>query len=88
MDRRFDFVRAANSRIVVGNGIEAQLGPAIDALRPDGIVIVHDANLGELAASHSAGKEIKLEKALDGMPVPLHPGAARYLKEKGLKAGS
>lgn len=45
-------------------------------------------NLGELAASHSAGKEIKLEKALDGMPVPLHPGAARYLKEKGLKAGS
>ena len=45
-------------------------------------------NLGELAASHSAGKEIKLEKALDGMPVPLHPGAARYLKEKGLKVGS
>ena len=45
-------------------------------------------NLSELAASHSAGKEIKLEKALDGMPVPLHPGAARYLKEKGLKVGS
>ncbi|WP_353186868.1 TAXI family TRAP transporter solute-binding subunit, partial [Bosea sp. (in: a-proteobacteria)] len=45
-------------------------------------------NLGELAASHAAGKEIKLEKALDGMPVPLHPGAARYLKEKGLKVGS
>lgn len=45
-------------------------------------------NLGDLAASHAAGKDIKLEKALDGMPVPLHPGAARYLKEKGLKAGS
>lgn len=45
-------------------------------------------NLGDLAASHSAGKAIKLENALDGMPVPLHPGAARYLKEKGLKVGS
>ena len=45
-------------------------------------------NLGDLAASHAAGKEIKLEKALDGMPIPLHPGAARYLKEKGLKTGS
>nr|WP_244595826.1 TAXI family TRAP transporter solute-binding subunit [Bosea lathyri] len=45
-------------------------------------------NLTELGASHSAGKAIKLENALDGMPVPLHPGAARYLKEKGLKAGS
>jgi len=45
-------------------------------------------NLAELGASHSAGKAIKLESALDGMPVPLHPGAARYLKEKGLKVGS
>lgn len=45
-------------------------------------------NLSDLAASHAAGKAIKLENALDGMPVPLHPGAARYLKEKGLKVGS
>jgi len=45
-------------------------------------------NLAELGASHSAGKAIKLENALDGMPIPLHPGAARYLKEKGLKVGS
>lgn len=45
-------------------------------------------NLGDLAAAHAAGKAIKLESALEGMPVPLHPGAARYFKEKGLKAGS
>lgn len=45
-------------------------------------------NLGELGAAHSAGRAIKLESALEGMPVPLHPGAARYLKEKGLKVGS
>jgi uncharacterized protein len=45
-------------------------------------------NLGDLAAAHAAGRAIKLESALDGMPIPLHPGAARYLKEKGLKVGS
>lgn len=45
-------------------------------------------NLADLGAAHAAARSIKLENALDGMPVPLHPGAARYLKEKGLKAGS
>jgi len=45
-------------------------------------------NLGDLAAAHAAGKAIKLENALQGMPIPLHPGAAKYFKEKGLKVGS
>lgn len=41
-------------------------------------------SLPELANSHVAGKEIKLENAAMGSPVPLHPGAERYYKEKGL----
>jgi TRAP transporter TAXI family solute receptor len=41
-------------------------------------------NLGTMVAAHNAAKAIKLEHALDGMPVPLHPGAERYYKEKGL----
>lgn len=45
-------------------------------------------NLGDLVAAHAAARSIKLESALDGMPLPLHPGAARYFKEKGLKVGS
>jgi TRAP transporter TAXI family solute receptor len=45
-------------------------------------------NLGDLAAAHAAGKSIKLENALQGMPIPIHPGAAKYFKEKGLKVGS
>lgn len=45
-------------------------------------------NLGDLAAAHAAARSIKLEGALDGMPLPLHPGAERYFKEKGLKVGS
>lgn len=42
-------------------------------------------NLDSLAAAHAAGRSVKLEGALTGMPVPLHPGAARFYKEKGLK---
>ncbi|ABD89923.1 TAXI family TRAP transporter solute-binding subunit [Rhodopseudomonas palustris] len=41
-------------------------------------------NLPELANAHAAGREIKLEGAATGSPVPLHPGAIRYYKEKGL----
>jgi TRAP transporter TAXI family solute receptor len=41
-------------------------------------------SLPELATAHVAGKEIKLEAAAEGSPVPLHPGAIRYYKEKGL----
>jgi hypothetical protein len=42
-------------------------------------------NLPTLQAAHSAAKGIRLESALQGMPVPLHPGAMRYFQEKGLK---
>jgi uncharacterized protein len=41
-------------------------------------------NLPELANAHAAGKEIKLETAATGNPIPLHPGAIQYYKEKGL----
>jgi uncharacterized protein len=41
-------------------------------------------NLPELANAHASGKEIKLETAATGNPIPLHPGAIRYYKEKGL----
>src|SRR3954467_15750971 len=41
-------------------------------------------SLPELANAHAAGKEIKLENPASGSPVPLHPGAIRYYKEKGL----
>ncbi|HOV03608.1 MAG TPA: TAXI family TRAP transporter solute-binding subunit [Kaistiaceae bacterium] len=42
------------------------------------------ANLDRLVAAHGAAKAIKAENALNGMPLPLHPGAERYYKEVGL----
>ncbi|HUL95927.1 MAG TPA: TAXI family TRAP transporter solute-binding subunit, partial [Usitatibacter sp.] len=41
-------------------------------------------NLGALVAAHTAAKDIKLENAIRSLPVPLHPGAAKYYKEAGL----
>jgi TRAP transporter TAXI family solute receptor len=41
-------------------------------------------SLPEMIASHSAAKDISLENAAKNSPVPLHPGAAKYYKEKGL----
>ena len=38
----------------------------------------------QLSAVHPAAAGIKLERAMDGMPVPLHPGAQKHFKEKGL----
>ncbi|WP_425060736.1 hypothetical protein SCACP_14800 [Sporomusa carbonis] len=41
-------------------------------------------NQAELGKAHAKGKELSLEAAVKGMPVPFHPGAAKYFKEKGV----
>lgn len=41
-------------------------------------------NAAEIASAHTAGRDISLEGALDGITTPLHPGAVKYFKEKGL----
>lgn len=41
-------------------------------------------NLERLGNSHSSGRQIKLENAIDGLPIPLHPGAEKFYREKGL----
>lgn len=39
---------------------------------------------GDLVSAHAAAKELSLADAVKGMPLPLHPGAEKYLKEKGI----
>lgn len=42
-------------------------------------------NTETLGNVHPKGKEISLEKALESVSVPLHPGAEKYYTEKGIK---
>lgn len=41
-------------------------------------------NLDTLYAAHSAARVITLENATVGIPIPLHPGAERFYREKGV----
>ncbi len=41
-------------------------------------------NTETLAKVHVKGKEISIDKALESVSIPLHPGAEKYYKEKGL----
>jgi hypothetical protein len=44
----------------------------------------NDNSRALLDAGHAKGKEIRLETALDGVGIPLHPGAERFYREAGL----
>ena len=66
----------------VGNFLVTREGVSDDtAYQMTKLLFVH---LDQLAAAHAAAKGIDPAKAAEGMPVPLHPGAERYFKEKGL----
>jgi uncharacterized protein len=41
-------------------------------------------NLSFLHAFHAATRSMRIDNAIDGLPVPLHPGALRYYHERGL----
>ncbi|MGR5148690.1 TAXI family TRAP transporter solute-binding subunit [Photobacterium alginatilyticum] len=45
-------------------------------------------NLPFLNGIHKTTKVMAIEKAIDGLPVPLHPGAARYYQEMGIEVPS
>jgi len=49
-----------------------------------GITKAFWSSLDQLVNAHVAAKAIDLKHALDGMPVPLHPGAEKYYREVGL----
>jgi TRAP transporter TAXI family solute receptor len=42
-------------------------------------------DLDQLRKAHDKFKDISAETGLVGMSIPLHPGAAKYFKEKGIK---
>jgi len=61
---------------------------ACDANLPENVVYtitkIMFEHLDELKQAHQRAAAISLDKALDGMSIPLHPGAEKYYKEKGV----
>jgi TRAP transporter TAXI family solute receptor len=47
----------------------------------------HKSARAMFSGGHPQGKMIRLENALDGITIPLHPGATRYYAEAGLLDG-
>ena len=43
------------------------------------------SDLAQLKKAHAKFKDIEMEKGLVGMGIPLHPGAEKFFKEKGIK---
>lgn len=61
----------------VSDDVVYNLTRALWEKRPDG-----QSGADIMAKAHPKGKDISLKTALVGMAIPLHPGAARYYKEK------
>jgi TRAP transporter TAXI family solute receptor len=70
-------VAAATNLLAVHERMDEKLAYQITKL-------LHE-HTADLVAVHSAAKEISLKNAVVGSPIPFHPGALRFYKEKGLK---
>ncbi|HEX6811793.1 MAG TPA: 3-dehydroquinate synthase family protein [Planctomycetota bacterium] len=65
MDRRYEFTRVSRSRIVIDEGVEAQLPRLVRELEPEGVVVLHDAQQPDLAT--------RIARSLDAaarIPIP------------------
>ena len=66
------------AQLLVAAGIEDEIVYLITA------ALWHENARRLLDNGHAKGREIRLETALNGLAVPLHPGAERYYREIGL----
>jgi 3-dehydroquinate synthetase len=65
MDQRFEFLRRSSCRVVVARGAATQLPALLAELDLDGVVVLHDATIGELAQQIAA-----LVGARAALPLP------------------
>jgi len=70
-------VAAATNLLIANEKLDDNLAYQITKL-----LLEHTA---DLVAVHKAASEMSLKNAVVGSPIPFHPGALRYYKEKGIK---
>ena len=87
----FPYIVAANSYPGVTHDVRTAAQPNFLAVNADvdeevvyQITRVIFENLPFLHSVHRATRSIRLETAVGGLPVPLHPGAVRYYREQGI----
>jgi len=88
------------SQYVIPGGTYPNLDETIETIAHPNVLAVRDdisdeavyqitraifENLASLHEIHKATREVTLEKALNGLGAPLHPGAIRYYRERGLE---
>jgi uncharacterized protein len=69
---------ATTELLLVGEGLDEDLVYAVTAR------LWAADTIGRLRAAHPLGAEVAIDGALDGLAVPLHPGAERFYRERGL----
>lgn len=69
---------AVGSQLVISSTVDEEI--VYGSLR----ALFHPSVRGRLDRGHPAAASISLETALDGLALPLHPGAARFYRERGL----
>ncbi|MGZ8479748.1 MAG: TAXI family TRAP transporter solute-binding subunit, partial [Candidatus Binatia bacterium] len=70
-------VAVATNLLIANEKLDENLAYQISKL-----LLEHTA---DLVAVHKAASEMSLKNAVIGSPIPFHPGALRYYKEKGIK---
>ncbi|RXT02801.1 TAXI family TRAP transporter solute-binding subunit [Ammoniphilus sp. CFH 90114] len=68
---------AVQAQLIVRDGLDEKLTQEMTKVLFE--------NLDQLATIHAKGKEISLDKALDGLSGNVDPGTAKYYQEKGVK---
>ena len=78
--------RGIGGAVTLSVGAQLVIPETTDAELVYGITraLWHSNNRKVLDSGHANGKKIELHKALDGVAIPLHSGAARFYEEAGL----
>jgi hypothetical protein len=69
---------SVGAQLVIRAGVDADLVYALTR------ALWSEAAQRALREGHPKGGEIRLDNALEGVSIPLHPGAARFYREAGL----
>jgi len=70
-----------SAQLIISSSIDEELAYNITSM------LWSNATQKLLSSGHPKGEEVRLESAMTGMNIPLHPGAKRFYREQGMLNG-